>query len=280
MSTALSREGPGASPAAGVGRQPDGLEGAHRRYPAPGQGFQIPHHDGAGEIDAVGPGVDHERVGQRVWVWMAAFGEPWGTAAQWTVVPEEQAMPLPDGASLDLGASLGVPAMTACRCLFTDGAVRGRPCWSPQAPARSGTSPSNSPSTQGPAVLATVSGPQKAELASKAGADVVELPSQRRRRAGPLVLRAVRPGRRGRARLEPEPRPCGSRARDGDRHVCGRGQRSDAAGPCLHDGQCDAHDHPQVAATLHPVTECRSVNSATCAWMSLFILFASPSGGV
>ena len=51
-------------------------------------GFQVPHHDGAGVIDAVGAGVDAGRVGQRVWTWLAAAGSKWGTAAQWSVVPE------------------------------------------------------------------------------------------------------------------------------------------------------------------------------------------------
>src|ERR1039458_6857806 len=58
--------------------------------------FQIPHHDGSGVIDAVGPGVDEDRVGQRVWVWMAAAGSRWGTAAEWTVVSDQQAVVLPD----------------------------------------------------------------------------------------------------------------------------------------------------------------------------------------
>ncbi len=55
--------------------------------PRPMSGFQIPHQDGAGVIDAVGEGVDRDRVGERVWVWLAAAGQPWGTAAEWTVVP-------------------------------------------------------------------------------------------------------------------------------------------------------------------------------------------------
>ena len=58
--------------------------------PRPIDGFQIPHHDGAGVIDAVGEGVDPGRVGQRVWLWMAAAGRRWGTAAEWTVVPERR----------------------------------------------------------------------------------------------------------------------------------------------------------------------------------------------
>jgi NADPH2:quinone reductase len=61
--------------------------------PRPMDGFQIPHHDGAGVIDAVGDGVDPARVGQRVWTWLAAAGRRWGTAAEWSVVPERQAVP-------------------------------------------------------------------------------------------------------------------------------------------------------------------------------------------
>src|SRR5579875_1755364 len=94
--------------------------------PRPIDGFQIPNQDGAGVVDAVGEGVDPGRVGERVWVWMAAAGQPWGTAAEWTVVPAERAVPLPDSASFELGASLGVPAMTAHRCLFADGPVEGK----------------------------------------------------------------------------------------------------------------------------------------------------------
>ena len=139
----------------------------------PVDGFQIPHHDGAGVIEAVGPGVDPARTGERVWVWLAAFGRRWGTAAEWTVVPARQAVPLPDGVSFELGASLGVPAMTADRCLFADGPVAGKRCWSRAGPARSATSRSSWPGARAAAVVATVSGPEKAELAAKAGADLV-----------------------------------------------------------------------------------------------------------
>lgn len=61
-----------------------------------------------------------------MWVYFAAWQRPWGTAAQWTVLPAERAVALPDGASLDLGACLGIPALTAHRCLFVDGPLDGR----------------------------------------------------------------------------------------------------------------------------------------------------------
>ena len=94
--------------------------------PRPIDDFQIPHQDGAGVIEATGAGVDPGRVGERVWLWLAAAGRRWGTAAEWTTVPARQAVPLPDGASFELGASLGVPAMTAHYCLLADGPVSGR----------------------------------------------------------------------------------------------------------------------------------------------------------
>ena len=90
-------------------------------------GFQVPGQDGAGDVVEVGEGVDPSRVGERVWVWFAAAnGRRWGTAAQETVVPSRQAVRLPDGVSYDLGAGLGIPAMTAWHCLFADGPLGGR----------------------------------------------------------------------------------------------------------------------------------------------------------
>src|SRR5262249_58126656 len=94
--------------------------------PRPMDGFQIPHHDGAGVIDAVGEGVDAGRIGQRVWTYLAASGRQWGTAAEWTVVPANRAVPLPDGVSAELAASLGWPPMTAHRGLFAAGPGQGK----------------------------------------------------------------------------------------------------------------------------------------------------------
>src|SRR5260370_21995227 len=141
--------------------------------PRPMDGFQIPHHDGAGVIDAVGEGVDPSRAGQRVWLWLAASGRRWGTAAQWTVVPERQAVPLPDGASAELGASLGVPALTAHRCLFADGGLEGKTVLVAGGAGAVGHFAIELATWAGARVVTTVSGPAKAELAAKAGADLV-----------------------------------------------------------------------------------------------------------
>jgi len=155
------------------GVNPTDCKGRSGATPRPIDGFQIPHHDGAGVIDAVGAGVRPGRVGQRVWVWFAAAGQRWGTAAEWTVVPERRAVPLPDGASLELGASLGVPAMTAHRCLFADGPVTGEAVLVAGGAGAVGHFAIELGKQAGARVVTTVSGPQKAELAAKAGADLV-----------------------------------------------------------------------------------------------------------
>ena len=141
--------------------------------PRPIDGFQIPHHDGAGVIDAVGAGVDPGRAGQRVWLWMAAAGRRWGTAAEWAVVPVYAAVPLPDGVSAELGASLGVPALTAHRCLFADGPIDGQTVLVAGGAGAVGHYAIELAKRAGARVVTTVSGPQKAELAAKAGADLV-----------------------------------------------------------------------------------------------------------
>jgi NADPH2:quinone reductase len=138
--------------------------------PRPIDGFQIPHHDGAGVIEAVGDGVDPARAGQRVWLWLAAAGRRWGTAAEWTVVPEEQAVPLPDGVSSELGASLGVPAMTAHWCVFADGPVSGKTVLVAGGAGAVGHFAIELAARGGARVVATASGPEKAELARQAGA--------------------------------------------------------------------------------------------------------------
>jgi len=141
--------------------------------PRPIDEFQIPNQDGAGVIDAVGEGVDPARLGQRVWVWMAAAGRRWGTAAEWTVLPAERAVRLPDGISMEFGASLGVPAITAHRCLFADGPVDGKAVLVAGGAGAVGHFAIELAKWAGARVATTVSNPEKAKLAAEAGADLV-----------------------------------------------------------------------------------------------------------
>src|SRR3954454_20325483 len=86
----------------------------------------VPHSDGSGVIDAVGQGVERSRIGQRVWIYGAQSYRPFGTDAQFTVVPAEQAVQLPPEITDEIGACLGIPGITGHRAVFGDGPVAGQ----------------------------------------------------------------------------------------------------------------------------------------------------------
>jgi NADPH:quinone reductase len=162
------------------GINPTDVKARSGAVPRPIDGFQIPGQDGAGVIDAVGPGVDPARVGQRVWLFLAAAGRKWGTAAEWTVVPERHAVPLPGNADMELGAMLGVPAITAHRCVSADGPVAGKTVLIAGGAGAVGHFSIELAKRDGARVIATVSSPEKGELARAAGADLVVNYRQRR----------------------------------------------------------------------------------------------------
>lgn len=86
----------------------------------------IPHSDGAGVIEAVGYGVDKTRIGQRVWIWNGQWQRAQGTAASHITLPADQAVPLPDAVSLETGAILGIPGLTAAQAVFGGGDIAGQ----------------------------------------------------------------------------------------------------------------------------------------------------------
>ncbi|MDQ0789797.1 NADPH:quinone reductase [Streptomyces sp. B3I8] len=138
-----------------------------------------PNLDGGGTIDAVGEGVDAGRVGERVWLYLAAAGRPTGTAAEYTVVPAERTVPLPDGVDFDVAASLGVPALTAHRALtvaedapnrLAPGALEGKVVLAAGGAGAVGHAVIQLARWAGATVISTVSGPEKARLATAAGA--------------------------------------------------------------------------------------------------------------
>ena len=89
-------------------------------------GFVIPNSDGAGVIEAVGEGVDANRIGERVWLYQAQFARRFGTAAEYVAIDSRRAPTLPDNVSFEIGACLGIPVMTAHRAVFADGDVAGQ----------------------------------------------------------------------------------------------------------------------------------------------------------
>ena len=146
-----------------------------------------PNQDGAGIVDAVGPGVENLSAGQRVWVYLAAHQRPTGTAAEYSILPAERAVPLADGASFELGASLGVPAMTAHRALtvhedgpsrLAPGALAGRTVLVQGGAGAVGHAAIQLAVWAGATVIATVSSDEKEKLARAAGAHhVLQYPS-------------------------------------------------------------------------------------------------------
>src|SRR6266567_4278494 len=127
-------------------------DGPGKKMPFP---FVVPHQDGAGEIDAVGDGVDPGRIGQRVWVYFASWRRQSGTA------------------SLQLGASLGIPALTAYHALFSDGPLQGKTVLVAGGAGAVGHFAIELARRGGARVITTVSSHEKAELARAAGADEV-----------------------------------------------------------------------------------------------------------
>lgn len=133
----------------------------------------IPHSDGAGEIDAVGEGVSPDRIGERVWVWNAAWRRPFGTCADCVCLPDVQAVRLPNGTSFEAGACLGIPASTACHAVFADGDVTGQTVLVTGGAGAVGHYAIQLAKWGGARVITTVSGPEKARAAEAAGADAV-----------------------------------------------------------------------------------------------------------
>ena len=86
----------------------------------------VPHSDGAGVIEAVGEGVDSARLGERVWIWNGQWQRAFGTAAEYITLPEAQAVALPEGVSLEVGATLGIPGLTAAQVVFGGGDIAGQ----------------------------------------------------------------------------------------------------------------------------------------------------------
>jgi NADPH2:quinone reductase len=140
----------------------------------PGYPVIIPHSDGAGEIDALGEGVSRDRIGEKVWIWNAQRGRPFGTAAEYVALPSEQAVKLPQGATLEDGACFGVPAVTAYYSLFDDGPLEGKDVLVTGGAGAVGFYAVQFARLAGARTLvATVSGDEKTRMAAQAGAPVV-----------------------------------------------------------------------------------------------------------
>jgi NADPH2:quinone reductase len=131
----------------------------------------IPQSDGAGEIDMVGEGVSASRVGERVWIWNGAWKRPFGTAAEFIVLPADQAVRLPTSVSFEAGACLGIPALTASHAVRLSELGAGKTALIAGGAGAVAHYAIQFAKARGATVLTTVSSPAKAEVARAAGAD-------------------------------------------------------------------------------------------------------------
>ncbi len=141
--------------------------------PALDDGWVIPHSDGAGVIEAVGRGVPTARIGERVWLYQAQYQRRFGTAASHVALPSHRAIRLPAQVDFAVGACMGIPAMTAHRCVLADGSVTGQTLIITGAGGRVGYYAVQWAKWAGARVIATASNETSAEDAGLAGADVV-----------------------------------------------------------------------------------------------------------
>lgn len=104
-----------------------------------------PGIDAAGVIVAIGDGVNHRSVGQRVYVaWSLS-----GTYAEQVLCSEFQTHPLPDAVTFGQGAAIGVPYGAAYRrCSSAQGHRPGNQSWCMAPAAAWGSRRSSSPARQ------------------------------------------------------------------------------------------------------------------------------------
>lgn len=133
----------------------------------------IPHSDGAGVIEAVGEGVPSSRTGERVWIWNGQWQRAFGTAAEYIVLPADQAVALPDHVSFEEGAVLGIPGLTACHAVLGGGPVAGQTVLVSGGAGTVGRLAIQVAAASGAQVLSTARGEQAIATAKSAGAEVV-----------------------------------------------------------------------------------------------------------
>lgn len=145
-----------------AGAQPDGFP----------DGYVIPHSDGAGIIEAVGEGVG-DRAGEKVWVYQAQFGRHCGTTAEYVALPSELAAPLPENTPFEIGACLGIPVMTAHRCVYNCGDPSGKTILITGGSGRVGYYAAQFARLGGARVITTAGSDERCAIAAQTGADQV-----------------------------------------------------------------------------------------------------------
>lgn len=138
-------------------------------YPAPNGLPFTPGNEGAGIVEAVGEGVDHVAVGDRV-----AYAGPLGAYSEIRVVPAGILVKIPDGVSDDVAAAMMLKGMTARYLLRKTFMIdAGTVLLFHAAAGGVGLIAGQWARHIGATVIGTVSSPEKAELARANGYDHV-----------------------------------------------------------------------------------------------------------
>jgi NADPH2:quinone reductase len=152
----------------------------------------IPHSDGAGEIDTVGEGVAKSRIGERVWTWNGQWKRPFGTAAEYIVLPENQAVKLPAAISFEAGACLGIPALTAWHAIDIASTAKDMTLLIAGGAGAVAHYAIQFAKARGASVITTVSSPEKAKVAREVGAD--HIINYRQENVGECVMALTKGG--------------------------------------------------------------------------------------
>ena len=141
----------------------------------PGMDFPevVPHSDGAGFVDALGPQAPEDLLHRRVWVFNGQWERPQGTAAEFITLPASRVVPLPEDVSFEAGASIGIPLMTAYHAVQACGSLRGKTVLVPGAAGSVGFYVAQLARLAGARVIGVVSGESKAAIARSAGAETI-----------------------------------------------------------------------------------------------------------
>lgn len=138
----------------------------------------VPHSDGAGIVDAVGDGVPARRVGERVWLWNGQWKRALGTAAEYIVVPEAQAVPLDDNTDFDAGACMGIPGLTAVQAVRLAEPCKGRTILVTGAAAAVGHYITQIATLRGSRVIGTASAARSDHARAAGAAEIIDYKSE------------------------------------------------------------------------------------------------------
>lgn len=135
----------------------------------------IPHSDGSGIITKIGKGVSTYWLGKKVMCFGAQSYRPFGTAAEYTCVPDANIVELSENTDMQQAAQMGIPAITAHYSIYKAGNPYGKTILISGGAGAVGQCAIHFAKKGGAKVIATVRNQNDKKIALYAGADEVLL---------------------------------------------------------------------------------------------------------